>query len=62
MIAVVGYLSWITQDVIYQLLVTTPDGEREVLITTDQAFAERVAALVHQAIEKHAQSATPSAS
>ncbi|SAK52849.1 hypothetical protein AWB81_01058 [Caballeronia arationis] len=62
MIAVVGYLSWITQDVIYQLLVTTPDGEREVLITKDQEFADRVAGLVHQAIEKHAQNAAPSAS
>jgi hypothetical protein len=62
MIAVVGYLTWITQDVIYQLLVTTPDGEREVLITKDQEFADRVAGLVHQAIEKHAQNAAPSAS
>jgi hypothetical protein len=56
MIAVVGYLTWITQDVIYQLLVTTPEGEREVLITKDQEFADRVAGLVHEAIEKHARS------
>ncbi|SAL56873.1 DUF6232 family protein [Caballeronia humi] len=54
MIAVVGYLSWITQDVIFQLLVTTPDGEREVIITTDREFADRLARLVHEAIEKHA--------
>lgn len=61
MIAVVGYLSWITQDVIYQLLVTTPDGEREVLITKDQEFADRVAVLVHEAIAKHARNTAPSA-
>src|SRR5580704_10558513 len=30
MLAVVGYLSWITQDVVYRLFVTTPEGEREV--------------------------------
>ncbi|MDR5856818.1 DUF6232 family protein [Caballeronia sp. LZ062] len=54
MIVVVGYLSWITQDVVYQLMVTTPDGEREVLITKDQEFADRVAALVGEAVTKHA--------
>ncbi|VXB15079.1 conserved hypothetical protein [Burkholderia sp. 8Y] len=54
MIVVVGYLSWITQDVIYQLMVTTSDGEREVLITKDEEFADRVAALVGEAVTKHA--------
>ncbi|WP_250535020.1 DUF6232 family protein [Caballeronia sp. AZ10_KS36] len=54
MIVVVGYLSWITQDVVYQLMVSTPDGERELLITKDQAFADRVAALVGDAVAKHA--------
>jgi hypothetical protein len=53
MIVVVGYLAWITQDVVYQLMVTTPAGEREVLITKDQEFADRVAALVLDAIERH---------
>ncbi|CAH2805880.1 MAG: hypothetical protein CBHOC_4514 [uncultured Caballeronia sp.] len=53
MIIVVGYLSWITQDVIFQLMVTTPDGEREVLVTKDQEFADRVAALVDEAVTKH---------
>ena len=57
MIAVVGYLSWITQDVIYQLMVSTSDGEREVLVTKDQEFADRVAALVGEAVAKHAQTA-----
>jgi hypothetical protein len=54
MIVVVGYLTWITQDVIYQLMVATPEGEREVLITKDQAFADKVAALVGDAVTKHA--------
>ncbi|MDR5762066.1 DUF6232 family protein [Caballeronia sp. LZ035] len=54
MLVVVGYLTWITQDVIYQLMVATPDGEREVLITKDQAFADKVAALVAEAVAKHA--------
>ncbi|CCD37856.1 hypothetical protein BKIR_c208_1300 [Candidatus Paraburkholderia kirkii UZHbot1] len=53
MIIVVGYLSWIMQDVIFQLMVTTSDGEREVLITKDQEFADRVAALVGEAVTKH---------
>jgi hypothetical protein len=52
MVAVVGYLAWITQDVIYQLMVTTPEGEREVLITQDQEFAERVAAMVRGLIDE----------
>lgn len=50
MLAVVGYLSWITQDVIYRLFVTTDDGEREVFTTKESAFAERVAVLVRAAI------------
>jgi hypothetical protein len=58
MITAVGYLTWITQDVIYQLLVATPDGEREVLITQDREFADKVAALVGDAVAKHAATAT----
>lgn len=50
MLAVVGYLSWITQDVIYRMYVTTPEGEREVLTTREEAFAEHVAMLVRKAI------------
>ncbi|KND54502.1 hypothetical protein BPUN_4447 [Candidatus Paraburkholderia kirkii] len=57
MIVVVGYLTWITQDVIYQLMVAAPDDEREVLITKDQAFADKVAALVDEAVAKHAANA-----
>jgi hypothetical protein len=60
MIAVVGYLSWITQDTLFQLMVSTPTGERELIITKDQAFADKVAALVTDAVAKHAQNA-PSA-
>ncbi|KAK47069.1 hypothetical protein BG58_05990 [Caballeronia jiangsuensis] len=54
MTIVVGYLTWITQDVIFQLMVVTPDGEREVLITKDQEFADKVATLVGEAVAKHA--------
>ncbi|KMZ12483.1 hypothetical protein BHUM_03843 [Candidatus Burkholderia humilis] len=54
MIIVVGYLSWITQDVIFQLMVDTPDGEREMLITKDKEFADKVAALVAETVTKHA--------
>jgi Family of unknown function (DUF6232) len=50
MIAVVGYLSWITQDVTYRLMVGTPEGVREMFMTKDEAFAERVAVLVRDAI------------
>ncbi|AME25864.1 MULTISPECIES: DUF6232 family protein [Burkholderiaceae] len=50
MIAVVGYLSWITQDVIYRMYVTVPDGEREVFTTKDEEFAQRVATLVREAV------------
>jgi hypothetical protein len=56
MIAVVGYLSWITQDVIYRMYVTVPDGEREVLTTKDEAFAQRVATLVNEAVAAQAAS------
>jgi hypothetical protein len=50
MIAAVGYLTWITQDVVYRMMVTTAEGEREVFTTKEQAFADRVAALVCEAI------------
>jgi hypothetical protein len=50
MIAVVGYLSWITQDVIYRMYVTMRDGEREVFTTKDEEFAKRVATLVNEAV------------
>jgi hypothetical protein len=61
MIVVVGYLTWITQDVVYQLMADTPDGEREVLLTKDREFADRVAALVTEAVAKHAAAARPQA-
>jgi hypothetical protein len=50
MIVVVGYLTWITQDVVFRLFVSTPEGEREVFETKDQAFADRVAVLVRETI------------
>lgn len=58
MLAVVGYLSWITQDVVYRLFVSTPEGEREVFTTQEEAFAERVAVLVRQAIASASASAS----
>jgi hypothetical protein len=54
MIAVVGYLSWITQDVIYRMYVTMRDGEREVFTTKDEEFAKRVATLVNEAVAAQA--------
>ena len=62
MIAAVGYLTWITQDVIYRLMVTTPEGQREAFITKEQAFADRVAALVCDAIVEHAAGNPPDTS
>jgi hypothetical protein len=60
MVAAVGYLSWITQDVIYRMYVTVPDGEREVFTTKDEEFAQRVAALVNEAVAVQAAAkATP---
>ena len=61
MIAVVGYLSWITQDVIYRMYVTTPAGEREVFTTKDEEFAQRVAKLVRESIPAASTSAPPAA-
>src|SRR5471032_3167861 len=61
MISVVGYLSWITQDVIYRMYVTTPAGEREVFTTKDEEFAQRVAKLVRESIPAVPTSAPPAA-
>jgi hypothetical protein len=54
MVAAVGYLSWITQDVIYRMYVSVPDGEREVFTTKDEEFAQRVAVLVREAVAAQA--------
>ncbi|WP_144113344.1 DUF6232 family protein [Paraburkholderia sp. BCC1886] len=49
MLVVVGWLTWATQDVTHRLMVQTPNGEREALMSTDREFVERVAAAVHEA-------------
>lgn len=46
MLAVVGWLTWITQDVTHRLIVETASGEREALSSVDLDFVERVAQTV----------------
>ncbi|TCW83419.1 hypothetical protein C5O80_15855 [Burkholderia sp. SRS-46] len=49
MLVVVGYLTWLTQDVTYRLVVDMPDGKREALSSVDAEFVERVAQVVRTA-------------
>jgi Family of unknown function (DUF6232) len=49
MLIVVGWLTWVTQDVTHRLMVQTGSGEREALMSTDREFVERVSAAVHEA-------------
>lgn len=52
MMIVVGWLTWITQDVRYQLLVVTGGAareEREALSSLDREFVERVAQVIRDA-------------
>jgi hypothetical protein len=51
MLAVVGWLTWVTQDITHRLMVQTANGEREALMSTDRDFVERVSAAVHEAKE-----------
>ena len=48
MLAVVGWLTWITQDVTHRLIVETSSGEREALLSIDLEFVERVAQTVRE--------------
>lgn len=57
MLAVVGWLTWATQDVTHRLMVQTANGEREALSSIDREFVERVGAAVHDA--QAAAAATP---
>jgi hypothetical protein len=50
MLAVVGWLTWITQDVTHRLIVETSSGEREALLSIDLEFVERVAQTVREAL------------
>jgi len=49
MLIVVGWLTWVTQDITHRLMVKTADGQREALTSTDREFVERVSAAVQQA-------------
>ncbi|WP_186209367.1 DUF6232 family protein [Burkholderia gladioli] len=49
MLAVVGYLTWITQDVTYRLMVDTAEGKREAVVSVEREFVERVAQVVRDA-------------
>jgi Family of unknown function (DUF6232) len=48
MLIVVGWLTWITQDVTHRLIVETSSGEREALSSIDLEFVERVALAVRE--------------
>ncbi|SDI40443.1 DUF6232 family protein [Paraburkholderia phenazinium] len=48
MLAVVGWLTWSTQDVTHRLVVETSSGEREALSSIDLEFVERVAQAVRK--------------
>jgi hypothetical protein len=49
MLVVVGWLTWITQDVTHRLIVETAEHEREALSSLDLQFVERVAQVVREA-------------
>ncbi|CAH2781668.1 MAG: FIG00452798: hypothetical protein [uncultured Paraburkholderia sp.] len=49
MLIVVGWLTWVTQDITHRLMVQTANGKREALMSTDREFVERVAAAVSEA-------------
>jgi hypothetical protein len=56
MLVVVGWITWISQDVTHRLIVQSGGGEREALSSLDLAFVERVAQTVRDAV-----AATPAA-
>ncbi|HEV3423420.1 MAG TPA: DUF6232 family protein [Paraburkholderia sp.] len=58
MLAVVGWLTWATQDITHRLIVETSSGEREALSSIDLDFVERVAQTVREAMAA-APAATP---
>jgi hypothetical protein len=51
MLVVVGWLTWISQDVTHRLIVQSGSGEREALSSLDLDFVERVAQTVRNAVE-----------
>jgi hypothetical protein len=50
MLVVVGWLTWLTQDVTHRLIVETSTGEREALSSIDLEFVERGAQTVREAL------------
>ncbi|MDE1179713.1 DUF6232 family protein [Paraburkholderia sp.] len=61
MLAVVGWLTWATQDVTHRLHVTTATGEREALLSTDLEFVQRVEQYVNDALAAAATAAASAA-
>lgn len=61
MMIVVGWLTWITQDVTYRLIVVTGGDAREALSSLDRAFVERVAQVVRDATGGKADAASRAA-
>ncbi|TDY22698.1 hypothetical protein B0G81_3010 [Paraburkholderia sp. BL6665CI2N2] len=49
MLAVVGWLTWLSQDITHRLMVQTANGEREALSSVDRDFVERVGVAVNEA-------------
>ncbi|MGH8780177.1 DUF6232 family protein [Paraburkholderia sp.] len=50
MLAVVGYLAWLTQDVTHRLILESGDSEREAVSSLELAFVERVEQAVRAAM------------
>jgi hypothetical protein len=61
MLIVVGWLTWITQDVTHRLMVETASGEREALSSVDLDFVERVAQTVRDTLAAAPAATTPPA-
>jgi hypothetical protein len=59
MLIVVGWLTWITQDVTHRLMITTTDGEHEALASLELEFVERVEQTLRFALESAAPTAPP---
>ncbi|WP_246793138.1 DUF6232 family protein [Burkholderia perseverans] len=49
MLIVVGWLTWSSQDIMHRLMVDTPDGKREAVVSADPEFLGRVAQVVRNA-------------
>jgi len=61
MLIVVGWLTWLSQDVTYRLIVVTGGERREALTSVDRPFVERVERVLRAAIARKP-AAAPTAS